>query len=359
MNDARESDAEGVPGNLARWLAAHRPGTTVPRMVPLERPGSTGFSSDTLLFDVVWAADGEARSEGIAVRREPRMWRVFPAYDIGQQSRILDILATTDVPVPRVLGFEPDPAVLGAPFCVMERVAGLIPPDNPPYHVAGWVTELPPAERATLWWSGIEALARIHRLDWQALGLGFTDTPGPEATPLERQLADYERFLAWAARGRPQPLAEAALAWLTARRPREPEPVAFCWGDARPGNMIFRDQRCVAVLDWEMATLGNPVQDLAWWLYFDRHHSEGVGAARLAGFPGRAETVACWEERTGLAARHLEYYEVFAAFRFAVIMIRVAEGLVQAGILAADSGFETNNTATQLLARLLDLPQPS
>jgi aminoglycoside phosphotransferase (APT) family kinase protein len=116
---------------------------------------------------------------------------------------------------------------------------------------------------------------------------------------------------------------------------------------------MFRESRCVAVLDWEMATLASPVMDLAWWLYFDRHHSEGCDVPRLAGFPSREETVARYREGTGFPTDRLDYYELFAALRFAVIMIRVGQQLIGAGLLPPDSDFETNNTATQMLAKVL------
>jgi len=355
--------AEGAEGEreaqrLAEWLGKKMPRAQALSVSPRVRSGATGFSSDTLIFDLAWREEGAPHHEGIVVRRAPIGHRVFPSYDIPRQHRILRILATTDVPVPRTPWLEEDPAILGSAFYVMERIEGRIPTDSPPYHVGGWVTEIAPAERSALWWSGLEVLARIHRLDWRALGLSFVDTPGPAATPLLRQLDDYERFLAWATPGVRHPTCEPALAWLRTHAPDGPEPVHFCWGDARPGNMIFQQGRCVAVLDWEMATLGNPVQDLAWWLFLDRHHSEGLGAPRLEGFPDRAQTIARWEERTGLPARHVDYYEVFAAFRFAVIMIRVAQGFIAAGTLPPDARLATNNIVTQLLAKMLGLPVP-
>jgi aminoglycoside phosphotransferase (APT) family kinase protein len=355
---AEGSEAEREAKQFADWLAKRMPSAQALSVAPVLRSGATGFSSDTLLFDLAWRERGAEHRKALVVRRAPLGHRVFPAYDIPRQHRILRILATTDVPVPRTPWLEEDPAILGSPFFVMERIEGRIPTDNPPYHVGGWVTEIAPAERSALWWSGLDALASIHRLDWRALGLSFVDTPGAGGTPLLRQLDDYERFLAWATQGERHPTCEPALTWLRANRPREEEPVGFCWGDARPGNMIFQDGRCVAVLDWEMATLGNPVQDLAWWLFLDRHHSEGLGAPRLAGFPSRSQTVERWEERTALSARHVDYYEIFAAFRFAVIMIRVAQGFIAAGALPRDARLATNNIVTQLLSKMLGLPAP-
>jgi aminoglycoside phosphotransferase (APT) family kinase protein len=107
-----------------------------------------------------------------------------------------------------------------------------------------------------------------------------------------------------------------------------------------------------------MVTLGNPVQDLGWNLFLDRHHSEGLDTPRLPGFPSREETIARYERLSGRSAEHVDYYEVFAAFRFSVIMIRLAQMIVEYGFMEADSDFETNNTPTQLLAKMLDLPAP-
>jgi aminoglycoside phosphotransferase (APT) family kinase protein len=220
------------------------------------------------------------------------------------------------------------------------------------------VAELEPAERETMWWSGLRALADVHCADWRGLGLGFLDeTAASGGDDLDRHIAEYEHMLAWS-NGKPQPNLESALRWLRLHRPPPGEPRVLCWGDSRLGNQIFQSSRCAAVLDWEMARIGSPEADLAWWIYMDRHHSEGANVPRLAGLPGRSETVERYEEWTGHRVRHLEYYEVFAALRFAVIMIRVGQQLEHYGFLPKDSGFEVNNSSTQLLARLLGLPAP-
>jgi aminoglycoside phosphotransferase (APT) family kinase protein len=255
-----------------------------------------------------------------------------------------------------VLDFEADPSWLGAPFFVMEKIEGRIPTDDPAYHAGGWMTEIDPQERASIWWSGLEAMARIHSLDWRALGLGFLDKPERGEAGLVQQLGYYEEFFEWAKHGEANPVAEAGLAWIKEHLPSS-EPLGLCWGDARIGNMIFRDGRCVGVLDWEMVTLGNPVQDLGWWLFLDRHHSEGRGVPRLEGFPSIDETVARWEALTGLTAtaEQLGFYEIFAAFRFAVIMQRLIHMAIEYEFMPVDSDYGTNNTVTQLLAKSLGL----
>jgi aminoglycoside phosphotransferase (APT) family kinase protein len=197
-------------------------------------------------------------------------------------------------------------------------------------------------------------MARVHNLDWRALGFGFVDKPARGTTGLDQQLTYYREYLAWAAQGTPFPLVEAGLAWLEANRPPPPpQGDALCWGDARIGNMIFDDFTCRAVLDWEMVTAGDPVQDLAWFVFLDRHHSEGLGMPRLPGFPSWDETVVRWEALTGRGAEHLGYYEVFAAFRFGVVMLRLGRLMKRFELLPADSDYDLNNTVTALLAKLL------
>ena len=353
-----QRDLELTRERLAEWLHGVLPDAEDLRVSELSGPGATGFSSDTLMFDIRYEEDGKERRKELVARLEPSGLRTFPEYDLGQQFRVLQALADTKVPVPRVLWREESDEILGKNFFVMERVEGLVPPDTPSYHTEGWVTEISPEERAEFWWNGLETLAEIHRLDWRALDFGFLDQPERGATPLEQQLDFYTYFLDWAAQGRDLPVSRAGLEWLQKNRPTVQEPVAFCWGDSRLGNMLFHENRCVAVLDWEMMTLGNPEQDLAWWLFFDRHHSEGVEVPRLPGFPSREETVARYEELIGREVKHLEYYEIFAAFRFSIIMVRVAQLIMSFGLLPKDSGFDVDNPCTRLLAEMLDVAPP-
>jgi aminoglycoside phosphotransferase (APT) family kinase protein len=252
---------------------------------------------------------------------------------------------------------EEDPRVLGSAFFVMDRIAGDIPCEVPPYHTTGFFSEAAPERRTRMWWSGIETLARIHRLDWRGLGLDFLGVPGGGTDALDRQVAYYTRYLAWTESAEPQPILEAALAWLRANT-YTPARTSLCWGDSRLPNMIFRDDAVVGVLDWEMAFLGDPEADLGWWLFMDWHHCEGAGNVRLPGFPSREETIARYQELTGIAATHVLYNEVLAALRFGAILVKVTANLAAAGIPLAGPGFATDNACTRRLAALLDLPPP-
>jgi aminoglycoside phosphotransferase (APT) family kinase protein len=352
-------DLEKTRGWLAGWLCRQLPDARDLAISTLTGPAATGFSNDTLLFELSYAKGGRRIQRALVCRAEPTGFRVFPRYDVAQQFRIMKALSGTGVPVPEMLWIEADVTVLGSPFFVMERVEGSIPSDNPPYHADGWVTGLDPDERCALWNSAVDALAAIHQQDPAALGLDFLSAPpAGGADACAWQLEHWSSYCDWVTAGQRQPTLDAARAWLRARTPHRDDPLRLCWGDARIGNMIFREGRCQAVLDWEMATLGPPEMDLGWFLYMDRHHSEGVGAPRLPGFPERQETVTRWEGHLGRPARDLEYWEAFAAFRFAAIMTRVGQQLVHFGILPADSTFTVDNTASRMLARILQLPPP-
>lgn len=342
---------------LLAWFGSKMPRAAGLRISELSGPATTGFSSDTLLFDLEWDEAGAARTQGFAARIKPSGFQVFPEYDIARQFTIQRALADTGVPVARMHWLEEDEGVLGAPFYVMEKIEGRIPTDNPPYHAGGWMTEVSPEERAAIWWNGLDVLARIHQLDWQALGFGLLAQPERGPTPLDQQLHYYRDFLDWTMEGEPHPVCEAALRWLQDNRPAG-EPVRLAWGDARIGNMIFDGTRCVAVLDWEMVGLGSPEMDLAWFMYLDRHHSEGIGVPPLPGIPSRTETAERYEQLTGHAPAHLAYYEIFAGFRFSVIMARVAKQMKFYEMLPPEADFELTNPCARLLARIMGLPDP-
>lgn len=352
MPQPHERDLEQTRADLAAWLPGRLPQACDLEVASLGGPESTGFSSDTLMYDLAWTEKGERRSAPVVVRLEPSGFQIFPEYDITIQYRCMDILRGEGVSVPRMMWLEQDAGVLGAPFYVMERIDGRIPPDRPPYHMEGWLLESTPEQRRKLWLSGLEAMAKIHACDWRRLGFEFLDDRRYGPTGLGQQLGYYDYFLGWAMDGRPFPLAERVLKWLRENAPAD-EPTRLCWGDSRIGNQIFDDYQCVAVLDWEMATLGNPARDLAWYIYLDRHHCEGIGVERLAGLPSRQETVARWEELTGLdGASTVDYYEIFSAFCFTVIMIRVANQMKYYELLPDDSDFDVNNTASAFLEKL-------
>lgn len=347
-----QRDPEVTREALTGWLRARLPGARIPM---IETPETSGFSSETLIFDAAWSDPdgGGERHEPLVARVAPVRYQIFPEPRFEEQYRLMRVLdERTGIPVPPIRWYEPDDSTLGAPFFVMGRVDGRVPTDMPPYHMDGWVTEIPEDERAAMWWSTLEILADLHRLDPDALGLGFLDEPEWGATGLDQRLNYYEHYLHWAYDG-PQDVAQEALGWLRAHRPDEPDQPKVLWGDARIGNVIFQKGVPAAVLDWETAVLGAPEEDLAWFLFLDRHHSEGIGVPRLPGFPSSEDTVARYAELLGRPLRNMEYYEVLSGFKFSVIMARIGQAMIDFDWIGPDDAFPHDNNCTRLLARIL------
>jgi aminoglycoside phosphotransferase (APT) family kinase protein len=343
---------------LARWLAEETALDGTLEVLGLQAPTGSGYSNETLMFDAV---SRHGQRTGLVARLHPTGPTLYPPIGLDRQRRILEILQDCPtVPSPRVVGGSDDPEILGAPFFIMERLDGRVPADDPPFTVAGWVVELSPDERSRLYDNGLAVLAALHRLDAGERGLGFLAYPELGATPIEQQITYYRDYYAWAMGDRPSPTIEAGFAWLDEHRPRESEPVVLSWGDSRLGNMVFgTDLAVLAVLDWDMATLGSPELDLGWWCFFDRLHTEGIGLPRPDGFPDRDAVVARYEEVSGHEVRHLSFYEPFAAFRGAVVAHRMFTMRIEAGQIPADSDLLVTNPALQLMAALMGLPSPS
>ena len=315
-------DTEATRVRLAEWFSARR-GHPV-EVSDLHIPEATGMSNVTLLFELRWQDGGAEHSEPCVGRLAPQIERpVFPEYDLSLQYRIMETLSRdTDIPAPEMMGLETDTSVLGVPFYIMKKTEGRIPTDMPPYNMDGWMMhDIGPEERGTLWYAGLDTMARFHQLDYRALG--FQDLEREE-TPLGAQLRYWRDYHDWGMEGRRHDICCAAMDWLEANQP-EDEITRLCWGDARISNMIFTQdcREVAAVLDWEMAVLGNPVEDLAWFCYIDSAFADGLGLPRLDGLPSYEDTVARWQQATGYPVDSFDYYTVFAGMRFGMVLSRI------------------------------------
>ena len=338
-----QRDVEQSRKALAAWLA-EKVGADV-ELGEFAGPGATGFSNETIIVDATYAG----AVDRLVVRVAPTGYTLFPDAAFEAQHQILVTLATqTSVPVPAVRWYETDPSVLGAPFFVMAFVDGVIPEDNPPYTMGGWLKESSPEVQERVFWGAIDTIAEVSALDHTAL-----DLP-PLLTGLDAQLDYYERFLESVEATEELAVARRALAWLKDNTP-EDDGTVLCWGDSRIGNVMFTPEgERLAVVDWEMAVLGSPSQDLAWAWFLDRHHSEGMNEPRLPGFPSKEAMVARFEERSGRSARAFDYYELFAGFRFCVIMGRLAVIFKDWGLIPADHDMAQSNAPVVLTTRMLD-----
>jgi aminoglycoside phosphotransferase (APT) family kinase protein len=360
---SNQTDPRIAEQQLSRWLAARFPEAIDPQVTGAVIPSDAGLSTETIVFDAEWSGgDGTRTQHQLVARVQPSGEAVFMSYDLEAEARVLQALgAKSPVPVPTGVVYESDPDILGAPFLVMERLDGRVPSDDPPFTAdpEGWVLRLTAARRAMLYDNALEVIADIHAVDYERAGLSFLAEREPGEPGLDQQLGYWERFYAWAAAGETNPTIEAGLDWIHANRPQGPEPLVLNWGDARPGNMLFRDDMAISgVLDWEMVTVASPEMDLGWWLLLLRHHTEGIGAPLPSGFPNREATIARYEELTGHPVQYAEFYEAFAALRLSVLMHRAGRLMIGAGLLPPDAPMKLNNPATQLLAKLAGLPAP-
>ena len=141
-----ERDLEATAATLARWLEQVA-GVERPEVADVAIPGSTGWSNETVLFDATWGKGGDRRTRCLVARIAPSGHQVFPDETFLRQHAVMHALAErTDVPMARVHWLEADPAWFGHPFWIMDRIAGDIPTDTPPYASQGWLHDASPAQ---------------------------------------------------------------------------------------------------------------------------------------------------------------------------------------------------------------------
>ncbi len=239
--------------------------------------------------------------------------------------------------MPETYWYEPDPSVLGGAFFVMARVDGLVPPDVLPYTFGdNWVFDATDDASAHDPGVGGRAMAGIHSITPADHDLAFLELDQPGATALERQPQPLEGLPRVGGRGRPVRPARRLLR-LADRQParRTPGADALSWGDGRIGNMMFRDNQVVAVLDWEMAAVAPPEVDLGWMCYLHLFFQDLAVDLGAPGLPDmfrpadvRATYAAASGQRTG--GPHAGTSPI-AAMRHGVIMRRVTERSIYFG----------------------------
>ncbi|GGN37991.1 phosphotransferase family protein [Streptomyces fuscichromogenes] len=317
-------DPEDLARRLTAWLDTRLPGA---KAAGVTVPASNGMSSETLLFDIEHP-EPPLRSCALRLAADPAAYTVFPSYDLTRQYRTMRLVADrTDVPVPRVLWLEEDPGPLGAPFFVMERVEGRVPPDVMPYTYEGnWLHAATDAEREHLEAASVGLLARLHD-QVPPEELEFLALPG-DGDALHRHVESQRGYYEWVVAGLTRsPLIEAAFDRLADLWPREPGPPVLGWGDARIGNVVYDGFDPVAVLDWEMAAPAPREVDLGWTVYLHRFFQDLTAASGQRGLPGflrRDRVEARYARLTGHTPRDMDFYTLYAALRHAIVMLRVA-----------------------------------
>ncbi|UQX00189.1 phosphotransferase family protein [Streptomyces sp. RerS4] len=319
-------DPEELGRRLAAWLDGELPGAKV---VGTSVPASNGMSSETLLFDIEHPG-APVRACALRLAADPAAYTVFPRYDMARQHRVMRLVAEhTDLPVPRVLWLEEDPTPLGAPFFVMARAEGRVPPDVMPYTYEGnWLHAASDAERATLQEASISLLARLHD-HFPVREAGFL-LPDGHGSPLRRHVEAQRAYYAWVVEGLARsPLLERAFDRLEELWPADEGEPVLNWGDARIGNVIYQPDgfEPVAVLDWEMASCAPREVDLGWTVYLHRFFQDltvGFGQPGLPDFLRREDLERRYAELTGHTPRDMEFHTLYAALRHGIVMLRIA-----------------------------------
>jgi aminoglycoside phosphotransferase (APT) family kinase protein len=259
-----------------------------------------------------WIGVGE---RAFVLRKKPPGVLLPSAHAVEREHRVIEALAATDVPVARARALCLDESIVGTPFYLMDYVQGRI----------FWDVRLPdvaPAERAAIYDAHVRVLAAIHRVDVDAVGLSdFGKRGGYVARQVARWTKQYE-----ASRTGSEPAMEALMTHLAQHVP-EGDETTLTHGDYRLDNLIFHpdEPRVLAVIDWELSTLGHPLSDLAYVCML--HHVELPGMGGLlgndpavTGIPSEAAYVDRYCELTGRAGvADLEYHEAFSLFRLAAI----------------------------------------
>lgn len=353
---------------LLPWLGRRWSGARALRLGDFESPKS-GFSARTVVVPVAFEREGRACEERVVLRLENPEPAIYPQQapglecEVEIQYRAMEAIGRAmaasgrsspagRVPLAPLVGYEPDPGVIGTPFYVMEYVEGQVPVEDPIYTKQGFFVDASPAERRRLVERGLDTLAGVHAIDWRAAGLEWLVPPRalPDA---RRQLDLWDQYAQRELAGREHPSLARALAWLRAHAPEGLVP-ALSWGDARPGNIIWRDFEPVCVTDFENVAIAPPEVDLGWWLMFDRWSHEAFGGERLEGEPTRDEQRAYYAARVGRDVGDTYWFELLGAARYAAIVVRVMNRMVERDMLPADQMIWLQNPAATCLDQLLD-----
>ena len=273
-------------------------------------------------------------NRALVLRKQPPANLLPSAHAVDREYRVMQALASTDVPVPAMLLYHAERDIVGTPFYLMERLQGRV---FPHYALPG----MEPSERRAIYFAMAQVMARLHKVDWAAIGLADYGRPGSYFT---RQLARWSRQ--WqSARTRENPDVERLVVWLGQNIPDESE-TTISHGDFRLGNLMFHptEPRVVGVLDWELSTLGHPLADVAFnciayhTLPAEYGGIRGLDLAQL-GIPAQDEYLAEYYRHSGRQDGVTAFHFAFALFRLAVIFEGIAVRAA-AGNAAAENAAE-------------------
>jgi aminoglycoside phosphotransferase (APT) family kinase protein len=347
---------------MSQWLSTVLPGGTTPQVTVESGVDSNGMSSETIILTGRWDADGEAHEEKWVARVAPAEADVpvFSSYRMDHQFDVIRLVGDmTDVPVPRVRWLERTGAVLGTQFFLMDYVSGVVPPDVMPYTFGdNWFADSPAQSRRELQDNTVDVLAKLHAIPDAEDTFGFL-AEGDEPNALRRNLDWLKAWYQFAVPdiGR-SPLVEQALDWLEANWPEDVAATApvLVWGDSRVGNVLYENYKPVAVLDWEMATLGPREMDAAWMVFAHMVFQELAGLAGMPGLPDfmREDDVkAAYAAKTGVPLGDLNWFYIYSGVIWCCVFMRTSARRVRFGEIEKPDDVETLFYHGALLRRLI------
>ena len=358
-------DISTLPGVMSRWLSTVMPGGVEPQVTVESGVDSNGMSSETIILTGRWEADGQAHEEKWVARVAPTKEDVpvFTSYRMDHQFDVIRLVGElTDVPVPQVRWLEPTGEVLGTQFFLMDYVSGVVPPDVMPYTFGGnWFADSPDESQRALQDNTVDVLAKLHEIPDAETTFDFlaSQADGDEPNALRRNLNWLKSWYEFAVGdiGR-SPLVEQALEWLDANWPADiaANQTVLIWGDSRVGNVLYEDFKPVAVLDWEMATLGPREMDAAWMVFAHMVFQELAGLAGMPGLPGfmREDDVkATYAEKTGVQLGDLNWFYVYSGVIWCCVFMRTSARRVRFGEIEKPDDVETLFYHGALLRRLI------
>jgi aminoglycoside phosphotransferase (APT) family kinase protein len=285
----------------------------------------------------------------MVLRKQPNGEILRGAHAIDREYRVMEALGLTDVPVPRTVLFHHDPTSLGTPFYLMERLEGRVFEDCS-------LPALDPQERRGIYLGMADAMAKMHAVDPERAGLGDFGKPG---NYFARQVGRWTKQL-HGSTGTPIPELHRLSEWLQANLPEDDGQGRIAHGDFRLGNLMFHptEPRVIAILDWELSTLGHPLADLGYCCMTWHTSPEEYGGIRgldldRLGIPSKAGFVAHYEAQSE-AGRLTDFHVIFSLFRFGVIFVGIADR-ARAGTAAGKNADQLAPLAQALGRRGLEL----
>ena len=300
---------------LTEYLKRRMPDARDHRVVGLKRI-SGGSSRETYAFDLEWIEGGQTRTLPLIGRRDPTGGLLMT--DREREFKVIAAMHRAGLKVPEPLFLELDAGVMDRPFFIMQRAAGRS-------GMGAFPATEPESTRAKVADDFLSELARMQSLDYRECGLEILDPPKNLEDPARIQAAHWSEVYERDRMGEHYPILDAALAWLNANLVVS-DRIVIVHGDYRSGNYLYDDNGIIAMLDWELAHLGDPMEDLGWasMMFWGREELAG-------GLMEREAFYRLYEKKTGIPVdrKRLFFYQVLGNAKMAVICLSGIRAFVE------------------------------